>query len=295
MLYETIRFDIDAKIATITLNRPEILNAFNKVMQTELIDVLDQCDADDSVRAIIITGAGKAFCAGSDLSAREHAFDVSQGEGSPIQADGSLDYTKETARDGGGCVSLRIFRCLKPVIAAINGAAVGVGVTMTLPMDIRLASENARIGFVFAKRGMVPEAASSYFLPRVVGISQALEWCFTGRVFSADEAKSGGLVKAVLAPHDLLPAARALACQMADNTSPVSIALSRQMLWRGLGMTDPMEAHRVDSRGILNRGRSPDLTEGVRSFFEKREANFPGLVSRDMPDYFPWWQEPEYR
>jgi enoyl-CoA hydratase/carnithine racemase len=295
MTYQAISFAIDANIATVTLNRPEILNAFNRVMQTELIDVLDKCDADDAVRAIIVTGAGKAFCAGSDLSAGEKAFDVSQGEDSPIRADSSLDYTKESARDGGGCVSLRIFRCLKPVIAAINGAAVGVGVTMTLPMDVRLASENARIGFVFAKRGMVPEAASSYFLPRVVGISQALEWCFTGKVFSADEARRGGLVKSVLAPQDLLPAARALACQMAENTSPVSIALTRQMLWRGLGMTDPMEAHRVDSRGILHRGRSPDLAEGVRSFFEKRAAAFPGLVSRDMPDYFPWWQEQEYR
>lgn len=295
MPYQTITFAIEANIATVTLHRPEILNAFNGVMQKELIDVFDQCDADDSVRAVIVTGAGKAFCAGSDLSAGEQAFDLSQSKDSPIRADGTLDYTKETARDGGGRVSLRIFRCLKPVIAAINGAAVGVGVTMTLPMDIRLASDSARIGFVFARRGMVPEAASSYFLPRVVGISQALEWCFTGRVFSAEEARSGGLVKAVFAPQDLLPAARTLARQMAEHTSPVSIALTRQMLWRGLGMTDPMEAHRVDSRGILNRGRSPDLAEGVRSFFEKREANFPGLVSRDMPDYFPWWQEQGYR
>jgi enoyl-CoA hydratase/carnithine racemase len=294
MPYQSITYTTDANIATITLNRPERLNAFTREMQEELIDALDRCDGDDAVRAVIFTGAGRAFCAGADLSAGERAFDVSNIDNSPVQADGTLDYTRSTARDGGGCVTLRIFQCLKPVIAAINGPAVGVGATMTLPMDVRLASENARVGFVFVKRGMVPEAASSYFLPRLVGVSRALEWCLTGRLFSAEEARAGGLVKSVFSPQDLLPAARTLAREMSANTSPVAIALTRQMLWRGLGMTDPMEAHRVDSRGILSRGRSSDVAEGIRSFLEKRDANFPNRVSVDMPEYFPWWKEQEY-
>ena len=292
MTYQTLRYEIADGVATITLNRPDKLNAFTVAMMEEMVDVLDQVDADDAVRAAIVTGEGRAFCAGADLSEGADAF-VFGGE--VVRADGSLDYGVEAARDGGGRVTLRLFRCLKPIIAAINGPAVGIGATMTLAMDIRLASEAARIGFVFARRGIVPEAASSYFLPRIVGIGQALEWCFSGEVFGAQEALRGGLVRSVHAPEDLLPAARKIARAIADNTSPVSVALIRQMMWRGLGMTDPMDAHRVDSRGILSRGRSGDVAEGVSAFLEKRGAVFPDTVSRDMPDFFPWWEEASYR
>jgi enoyl-CoA hydratase/carnithine racemase len=294
--YSSIRYEVGEQIATVTLHRPEKLNAFTEGMMNDLLDVFDRIDRDDEVRAVIVTGAGRAFCAGADLSAGASTFSAQeQHSDSPVNADGTLNYSKESARDGGGRVTLRIHGCLKPVIAAINGPAVGVGVTMTLPMDVRLAADSARIGFVFARRGIVPEAASSYFLPRVVGISQALEWTFTGRIFSAAEAKEGGLVKAVYPAGELLPAARALAREIADNTSAVSVALIRQMMWRGLGFSHPMEAHQVDSRGILNRGRSADVAEGVTSFLEKRPAHFPDRISKDMPDYFPWWQEPKYR
>lgn len=295
MGFSTITYDVADGVATITLNRPEKLNAFNLAMMDDLIAAFDLVDADDKVHAVIVTGAGRAFCAGADLEAGAAAFDADALEDSPVRPDGSLDYSKESARDGGGRVALRIFRCLKPVIAAINGPAVGIGATMTLPMDIRLASENARFGFVFSRRGIVPEAASSFFLPRVVGISQALEWCFSGRVFPAAEAKDGGLVKSVLSAEELLPAAQAIAKEIVENTSPVSIALIRQMLWRGLGMTDPMQAHQVDSRGIMSRGRSKDVAEGVTAFLEKRPAVFPDRISSDMPDYFPWWDEPAFR
>ncbi|WP_176593669.1 crotonase/enoyl-CoA hydratase family protein [Sphingobium sp. EM0848] len=291
MSYETIRYEVEDGVATITLHRPEKLNAFTEKMMAEVIDALDRVDADDAVRAVIFTGEGRAFCAGADLSEGTNAFVF---EGDVVRADGSLNYSVDAARDGGGRVTLRIFQCLKPVIAAINGPAVGIGATMTLPMDIRLASDNARMGFVFARRGIVNEAASAWFLPRVVGVSQAMEWCATGRVFDAAEAKAGGLVRSLHAPEDLLPAARALAREIADNTAPVSVALIRQMVWRGLGMSHPMEAHRIDSRGILSRGRSGDVAEGVTAFLEKRPARFPDRVSSDMPDYFPWWEEPAY-
>lgn len=292
MQYETIRYEVEEGIATITLNRPDQLNAFTEQMMWEVIDALDCVDADDAVRVVIFTGAGRGFCAGADLSAGTNAFIF---EGDVVRPDGSLDYSVDAARDGGGRVVLRLYQCLKPVIGAINGPAVGIGATMTLPMDVRLASDTARMGFVFARRGMVNEAASSWFLPRVVGVSQAMEWCATGRVFDAAEAKAGGLVRSLHAPDDLLPAARALAREMSEGTSPVSVALIRQMIWRGLGMAHPMEAHRVDSRGILFRGRSDDVAEGVTAFLEKRPAQFPGKVSTDMPDYFPWWEEPAYR
>jgi enoyl-CoA hydratase/carnithine racemase len=282
MDYTQILYDVADHIATITLNRPEALNAFTGTMMNEMIDAFDRIDADDDVRAVIVTGAGRGFCAGADLSSGGETF--SRG-GSDVQTDAGVP------RDGGGLVSLRIFACKKPVIGAINGPAVGVGVTMTLPMDIRMASESARFGFVFARRGIVPEACSSYFLPRVVGISQATEWCFTGRVFPASEALAGGLVRSLHAPDELLPAARALAAEIADNASPVSVALTRQMLWRMLGADHPMEAHRVDSRGILERGRSADSREGVVSFLEKRPAVFPLKVSTDLPDIFPDYQE----
>ena len=283
--YTQIRYEVSDSTATITLARPEKMNAFTGVMMRELLDVFDVIDADDAVRAVIVTGDGKAFCAGADLSSGAKTFD-----------DGDWSSTSDDSirRDGGGQVTLRIFACKKPVIAAINGAAVGIGATMTLPMDVRLASSAARIGFVFTRRGIVPEACSSWFLPRVVGISRAAEWVYTGRILSADEAASGGLVRTVYAPDELLPAARALAREIADNTSGVSVALSRQMLWRMLGADHPMQAHRVDSRAIQLRGRSADAHEGVTSFLEKRPANFSDSVAASLPDVFPEWQDPQF-
>jgi len=295
MAYETIIYEIADQILTITLNRPDKLNAFNAVMQRELIDAFDRADRDDEVRAVIVTGAGRAFCAGADLSSGADTFDRDARRG-PVKrlANGDVDYSDPNVRDGGGQVTLRIFKCLKPVIGAINGAAVGIGVTMQLAMDIRIASDTARFGFVFSQRGIVPEAASSWFLPRIVGISQALEWCYTGRVFPAEEALAGRLVSKVVAPDDLMPVARALAREIAEKTAPVSVALIRQMMWRMLGADDPMEAHKVDSRGIYTRGRSDDVKEGVVSFLEKRPAKFTNKVSSDMPSYFPWWDERSY-
>jgi enoyl-CoA hydratase/carnithine racemase len=265
-------------------------------MQREMIDAFDAADKDDNVRAIIVTGAGRGFCAGADLSSGADTFDRDARRG-PVKrlADGKVDYSDAGVRDGGGQVTLRIFKCLKPVIAAVNGPAVGIGVTMQLAMDIRIASVDARFGFVFSQRGIVPEAASSWFLPRIVGISQALEWCYTGRVFPAQEALSGRLVSKVVPADELLTTARALAREIASKTAPVSIALIRQMMWRMLGADDPMEAHKVDSRGIYTRGRSEDVKEGVVAFLEKRPAQFKNKVSADMPDYFPWWEEREYK
>jgi enoyl-CoA hydratase/carnithine racemase len=295
MAYETIKYEVAEQILTITLNRPDKLNAFNAAMQKELIDAFDQADKDDAIRVVIVTGAGRAFCAGADLSSGADTFDRDARRG-PVKrlANGSVDYSDPNVRDGGGQVTLRIFKCLKPVIAAVNGPAVGIGVTMQLAMDIRIASANARFGFVFSQRGIVPEAASSWFLPRIVGIAQALEWCFTGRVFPAEEALAGRLVSKVVPADELLPAARALAREIAGKTAPVSVALIRQMMWRMSAADDPMEAHKVDSRGIYARGRSDDVKEGVVSFLEKRPANFRNKVSSDMPDYFPWWEEREY-
>ena len=285
MEFQDITYDVSDGIATITLHRPDKMNAFTGRMMHEIISALDQTDADDNVKAVIFTGAGRAYCAGADLSSGGETF--AKG-GSDVQ-------TKQgVPRDGGGLVSLRIFNSLKPVIGAINGAAVGVGVTMTLPMDIRLASDTAKFGFVFAKRGIVPEACSSYFLPRLVGIQQATEWVYTGRVFTANEALSGGLIRSVHAADDLLPAARTLAAEIAENTAPVSIALSRQMMWRMLGASHPMEAHRVDSRGIMERGKSADSKEGVMSFLEKRAAVYPDRVSDGLPEIFPNWEDPEF-
>ena len=295
MPYETILYEVAEQILTITLNRPEKLNAFNATMQRELIEAFDAADQDDNVRAIIVTGAGRAFCAGADLSSGADTFDRDARRGAIRRlADGRVDYSDPNVRDGGGRVTLRIFKCLKPVIAAVNGPAVGIGVTMQLAMDIRIASEAARFGFVFSQRGIVPEAASSWFLPRIVGISQALEWCYTGRVFPAQEALAGRLVSKVVPGDELLPTARAVARGIASKTAPVSIALIRQMMWRMLGADDPMEAHKVDSRGIYTRGRSEDVKEGVMSFLEKRPANFKNKISSDMPDFFPWWDEREY-
>ncbi len=285
MEFQDITYDVSDGIAIITLHRPDKMNAFTGRMMHEIISALDQTDADDNVKAVIFTGAGRAYCAGADLSSGGETF--AKG-GSDVQ-------TKQgVPRDGGGLLSLRIFNSLKPVIGAINGAAVGVGVTMTLPMDIRLASDTAKFGFVFAKRGIVPEACSSYFLPRLVGIQQATEWVYTGRVFTANEALSGGLIRSVHAADDLLPAARALAAEIVENTAPVSIALSRQMMWRMLGASHPMEAHRVDSRGIMERGKRADSKEGVMSFLEKRAAVYPDRVSEGLPEIFPNWEDPEF-
>jgi enoyl-CoA hydratase/carnithine racemase len=283
--FTQIRYEVQDSIATLTLSRPEKLNAFTVTMMREMISAFDLADGDDSVRAVIVTGEGRAFCAGADLSEGGATFDHTQTE---------AHKAGRVPRDAGGMLSLRIFRSQKPVIGAINGAAVGVGVTMTLPMDVRLASTSARFGFVFSRRGVVPEAASSWFLPRVVGISLALEWAFSGRVFVADEALAGGLVRSVHAPDELIPAAHALAADIAANTAPVSVALARQMMWRMLGASHPMEAHRTDSRAMLARGRSADAREGVTSFLEKRDAVFTDRVSEGLPDVFPEWQAPEF-
>ena len=290
MDYQHILYEAADGIATITLNRPDQMNAFTVRMMHELIDAFDRTDADDDVRAVIVTGAGRAFCAGADLSGGGDTFDASSGGPSVgVGGDGH-----KVPRDGGGRVTLRIYDSLKPVIAAINGAAVGVGITMTLPMDIRIAADNAKIGFVFARRGIVPEAASSWFLTRAVGISRAMEWCATGRVFLADEALAAGLVRSTHPADQVVEVARGIAREIADNTAPVSVALTRQMLWRMLGADHPMEAHKVDSQAIVTRGASGDAREGVVSFLEKRAPQFPMKVSDGMPDWFPWWDERPY-
>lgn len=283
MTYGEIRLAVADGVATITLDRPEKLNAFTATMMAELLDAFDRTDADDAVRAVVVTGAGRAFCAGADLSAGGGTFDYRS------------EASAEAHRDGGGLVALRIFESKKPVIAAINGAAVGVGATMTLPMDIRIAATSARFGFVFARRGIVPEAASSWFLPRVVGIAQAAEWCFTGRLFPAEEALAARLVSRVVEPEALLPTAYGLAREIAEHAAPVSVAVTRALLWRMLGADHPMEAHRIDSRCIYELGRSPDAAEGVTAFLEKRPPRFPGRVSRDLPPVYPWWRERPFR
>ncbi len=282
--YQHILYDVEDRVATITLNRPERLNAFTGIMLEELLDAFGRSDADDAVRAVIVTGAGRGFCAGADLSGGAETFDRRSGG----------DREPELRRDGGGRLTLRIYDSLKPVIAAVNGPAVGVGVTMQLPMDVRIASTKARFGFVFARRGLVPEACSSWFLPRVVGINRALEWVFSGRVFEADEALEAGLVREVVEPDRLLPRAREIAQEIAANTSAVSVAASRQMLWRMLGADHPMEAHKADSRGIFYLGQGPDAREGVASFLEKRPPEFSMSPSRDLPDLFPSWREREF-
>ena len=286
--FTQILYDVADGVATITLNRPEKMNAFTGVMMQEMCSAFDLVDADDEVRAVIVTGSGdRAFCAGADLT---------PDSGGQVFASGSAveSLSDERVRDSGGRLTLRIFQCKKPVIGAINGAAVGIGATMQLPMDFRLASDNARFGFVFARRGIVPEAASSWFLPRLVGMQQALEWCMTGRVFDSAEALKGGLVRSVHAPADLLLEAQKLAREIADNTAPVSIALTRAMLWRLSAAEHPMDAHRIDSRAIYRRSRSGDAQEGIASFLEKRTPAYPDKVSTDLPDFFPWWEEPVY-
>jgi len=281
MEYEAIIYDVEDGILTITLNRPEKLNAFNGQMSKEVHDALDRADADDNVKAIIFTGAGRGYCAGADLSGGDSTFNY--------DSDGRGIHP-----DGGGVLTLRIFECLKPVISACNGPAVGVGATMQCAMDIRMASENAKYGFVFSKRGIVPEACSSWFLPRCVGINTALEWAYSGRIFDANEALERRFVRSVHKENDLLPAARDLAHEFAEQTSSVSVAMIRHMMWKMLGADHPMEAHKVDSRGVYFTGRSADSAEGVQSFLEKRPAIFPGKVSTDMPEFFPWWEERKF-
>ena len=289
--FETLLYAVEDGIATITLNRPEKLNAFTARMMKELIEVFDITDGDDAVRVVIVTGAGRAFCAGADLSGGGATFDRTN----PQALEREQGKVGDIYRDGGGRVVLRMYESLKPIIAAVNGAAVGVGVTMQLPMDIRLASTDAKFGFVFARRGITPEACSSWFLPRLVGLQTALEWCFTGRVFGAQEALDRGLVRSLHAPEDLLPAAKALAREIADNTAPVSVALSRQLLWRMAGADHPMEAHKADSRAIQSRGAAGDAKEGVSSFLEKRAPVYPDKVSADLPDIWPTWGEHPFK
>jgi enoyl-CoA hydratase/carnithine racemase len=291
MAYEQITTDLSENVLTITLNRPERLNAWTATMGRELIEAFDEADANDEVRAIVMTGAGRGYCAGADLAAGGETFDY---KARAKEASLLTEGVDGVPRDNGGQFTLRIFACKKPVIGAINGPAVGVGATMTLPMDVRLASDEARMGFVFARRGIVPEACSSWFLPRVVGISRAMEWVATGRVFSAQEGLDAGLLRSLHSPEELLPAARALAKEIVENAAPVSVALARQMMWRMLGAEHPMVAHRADSRAMLARGQSADAAEGITSFLEKRPAQFADRVSDGLPEIMPWWVEPEF-
>lgn len=287
--FSQIKYEVDGPIATITLNRPEKMNAYTRGMMREICAAMDLADGNDAVRAVIFTGAGdRAFCAGADLT-------PDSGEG-PFASDGPVDdLSDDSVRDGGGRLTLRLFQSTKPLICACNGVAVGVGATMQLAMDFRLAADTVRYGFVFARRGIVPEACSSWFLPRIVGISQALEWCMTGRLFDAAEALRGGLVRSVHPTAELIDAARALAFEIAENTSAVSVAMTRAMLWRLSSAEHPMMAHRVDSRSIFRLSKAGDAQEGIQSFLEKRDPEFSGTVTRDMPDFYPWWDEPEYR
>ena len=287
--YTQILVDKADGIATVTLNRPEKMNAFTGTMMSEIITAMDDLDEDDDVRAVIFTGAGdRAFCAGADLTPEGGGRVFSD----PTEVD---DLSDERVRDGGGRLTLRLFDSKKPLISACNGVAVGVGITMQLPMDIRLASDNARYGFVFARRGIVPEAASSWFLPKIVGISQALEWCYSGRVFDAEEALAGRLIRSIHPQAELMDVARGIAREIADNTSAVSVSMTRAMMWRNPSGDHPMAAHNVDSKAIYRLSRGKDAMEGIASFLEKRVPNYPGKVSEDMPDFYPWWQEPEYK
>ena len=292
MEFKTILYKKENQILTITLNRPERLNAFTGQMMDDLITAFDKAGKDDDIRVVVVTGAGRGFCAGADLGAGADTFnrDVRDNKDQrPIKG-----KNLEWLRDGGGRTTLAIYECPKPIIAAINGPAVGVGVTMTLPMDIRLASDKARFGLVFARRGLVPEAASSWFLPRIVGISKALEWTYSGKVFSPEEALSGGLIRSVHSSEELLEEAYKISNEIIENTSSVSVALTRQMLWKMLGADHPMEAHKVDSRAIYALGKGEDAKEGVNSFLEKRTPEFPNKVSEDMPEFFPWWKDRKF-
>ena len=281
---ETVRTEVRENSLIIYLSREERMNAFTLTMQQEIVKVLDDAEEDDDIKAIIFTGDGKAYCAGADLSSGGDTFDNRKGR----------ERTNDVVRDSGGLLTLRLFKCKKPLIAAVNGAAVGIGATMLLPMDTRICSDQARFGFVFAKRGIVPEAASSWFLPRLIGINKALELCYTGKVISAEEAKEIKLVSEILNQDKLIERALEIAKEFTAESSQISIALTRQMMWRMLGADDPMEAHKIDSRAVFELGQSGEAIEGVNSFLEKRPPSFPGKVSKDMPSFFPWWDEKEF-
>ncbi len=283
--YQNIKYEVADRVLTITLNRPERLNAYTVEMGAELCEALDRAEGDDDVRAVIFTGAGRAFCAGQDLGAGEDTFK---------QGDGDHDFDPEANRDNGGQLNLRFYEFNKPMIAAINGPAVGVGATMTLPMDVRLISSAAKMGFVFARRGIVPDGCASWFLPKIVGVGQALEWVMTGRVFGPQEALDGGLARSIHPPDELLGNAVKLAREITDNASAVSVAWSRHLIWKMAGAEHPMEAHKVESRGVYYSGKSADAKEGVSSFLEKRKAEFTDSPAHDMPAYFPWWDMPEF-
>jgi len=282
--YETLDATRDKKVLTIQFTRPEKMNTFSGQMLKDILEVLDDAEKDDEVRAVIFTGSGKAFCAGADLSSGEDTFDMSDRQ----------KKDQNVQRDTGGVLTLRLFDFKKPLIAAINGAAVGVGVTMTLPMDIRICSDRAKFGFVFAKRGIVPEACSSWFLPKIVGISNALQWCLSGKIFQPTEALEKGLITEITSEEDLLKRAKEIASDFVDSTSSLSVTLIRQMLWKMLGADHPMEAHKVDSRGVYFLGKTGEASEGVLSFLEKRDPNFPGKVSKDLPEFYPWWTEKDF-
>lgn len=295
MSYQSIIVDEDAGVLTVTLNRPDRLNAFTVEMAYELIAAIDHADADDNIRAIILTGAGRGFCSGADMSGGSNTFDFAKRGGpSPVRPDGSIDWASAAIRDNGGRLTLRMLRSLKPIIAAINGPAVGIGATMTLAADIRLISTDARLGFIFTRRGIVPEALSTYLLPRLVGPSRALEWMLTGRMLTAKEAVDGGLARSEHCRETLLVEATSLARDIADNTAPVSVALTRQMIWSGIAAAHPFEAHRIESRAMFARGRSNDAREGALSFVEKRAPRYVDRVSSDMPEFYPWWEEPQF-
>lgn len=297
MAFETILYERTGNVVVATLNRPDQLNAFNTAMFDDMMRLLDRVDRDDDVRALVVTGAGRGFCAGADLSGGAATFDISANTARSqprTTEDGRVDYSDEATRDRGGRLVLRLYECLKLTIAAVNGPAVGVGATMTLPMDVRLAAPEARYGFVFARRGIVAESCSSWFLPRIVGIPQALRWMMSGAVFSAEEAKAGGLVSEIIEGQSVADAATRLAADMVENTSAVSAALVRQLVWRCAAMDHPMEAHKAESRLLYDVGRGKDAREGVAAFLEKRKAQFPGKVSSDMPPSFPWWEERPY-
>ena len=282
--FETLRTETKENSLIIHLSREERMNAFTLTMQQEIVAALDEAENMDEIKSIIFTGDGKAYCAGADLSSGGNTFDNRKGR----------EKTNNVVRDSGGLLTLRLFKSKKPLIAAVNGAAVGIGATMLLPMDFRICSEEARFGFVFARRGIVPEAASSWFLPRLVGITKALELCYSGKIISAKEAEDINLVSEVLPKGQLIERALAVANEFTAESSQISIALTRQMMWRMLGADDPMEAHKIDSRGVFELGQSGEAIEGVKSFLEKRPPSFPGKVSKDMPSFYPWWDEKEF-